>query len=128
MQLPKIGERVTASSSAPPRYVFFIRLSLQGRSPALPLPFHRMKCYTSFFRFRVQRYNNYLTYASVLQKKMQKYVVKHKKRGSKSPLSFEKPNTYAITWSNPRKQVRKQKGRSTRRPYYLPRPIRVVPE
>lgn len=51
MQLPKIGERVTASSSAPPRYVFFIRLSLRGRSPALPLPFHRMKCYTSFSDF-----------------------------------------------------------------------------
>lgn len=38
------------------------------------------------FRFRVQRYNNYLTHASVLQKKMQKYVVKHKKRGISPPL------------------------------------------
>lgn len=96
MQLPKIGERVTASSSAPPRYVFFIRLSLQGRSPALPLPFHRMKCYTSFFRFRVQRYNNYLTYASVLAEKLQKYVVKHKKEGAKapSPLRNEHTNDY----------------------------------
>lgn len=43
------------------------------------------------FRFRVQRYNNYLIYASVLQKKLQKYVVKHKKEGV-SPLFFEKLN------------------------------------
>lgn len=37
------------------------------------------------FRFLVQRYNNYLIYASVLAKKLQKYVVKHKKEGAKAP-------------------------------------------
>ena len=40
------------------------------------------------FRFRVQKYNNYLTYANFFQKKMQKYVVKHKKTTPKGRLSL----------------------------------------
>lgn len=53
------------------------------------------------FRFRVQRYYNYLIYASVLAKKLQKYVVKHKKEGAKAPLSLEKSNTHAIKRRSP---------------------------
>lgn len=42
MQLPEIG-KVTASSFAPLCYVFFVRLFLQSRTPALLFPLHRTK-------------------------------------------------------------------------------------
>lgn len=86
MQLPEIG-KVTASSFAPLCYVFFVRLFLQSRSPALLLPLTGRSSIIHPFRFRVQRYYNYLIYASVLVKKLQKYVVKHKKEGAKPPPS-----------------------------------------
>lgn len=44
------------------RYVFLLRLFLEGRTPALPSPLYRSKYF--LFQFRVQRYNNYLTYAN----------------------------------------------------------------
>lgn len=50
MQLPEIG-KVTASSFAPLCYVFFVRLFLQSRTPALLFPLHRTKYLTSFSDF-----------------------------------------------------------------------------
>lgn len=84
MQLPEIGEGncillrtvvlCVFRPAIPPRSVPTVAPS------ALP-----DEVFDILFRFRVQKYYNYLTYASVLAKKLQKYVVKHKKEGAEAP-------------------------------------------
>lgn len=84
---PEIGKGSPLFFSARLRYVFFVRLFLKGRTPALPSPLDRTKSVKTIpFRFLVQRYCFYLRYANFLAKKLQKYVVKHKKEGLSTPF------------------------------------------
>lgn len=84
MQLPEIGKGNCILKCAAALCVF--HPAIPPRSlPSVASSVSPDEVLYILFRFRVQKYNNYQTYASVLQKKFQKYVVKHKKEGAKAP-------------------------------------------
>lgn len=84
MQLPEIGEGNSILLCTVVLCVF--RPAIPPRSvPTVAPSTSPDELFNVLFRFRLQKYNNYLTYASKIGKKFQKYVVKHKKEGAKPP-------------------------------------------
>lgn len=72
--------------SVPPPWLCVFRPAIPPEShPCVALSALPDEVFYVLFRFLAQRYYNYQTYASVLAKKLQKYVVKHKKEGAKAP-------------------------------------------
>lgn len=86
MQLPEIGEGNCILEGAVALMCFSSGYSSEVGPHRCPFRFTGRSIIHPF-RFRVQRYYNYLIYASILAKKLQKYVVKHKKEGAKPPPS-----------------------------------------
>lgn len=75
-------------TSAHSRYVFYLRISLAGRSPALPGTFTGGRCY-DVFPISGAKVLLLSDICKFLGKKMRKYVVKHKKKRAKSPLFLQ---------------------------------------
>lgn len=66
-------------TSAHSRYVFYLRVSLAGRSPALPGTFTGGSCY-DVFPISSAKVLQIFDICKFFGKKMRKYVVKHKKK------------------------------------------------
>lgn len=80
---PEIG-KAPLFSSALLRYVFFIRLSLSGRSPALPVTFRRMKWLNMSFPISGAKVLLFFDMTKFFGKKMQLYPLFRKTTNKKS--------------------------------------------
>ena len=70
-------------SSAHSRYVFLLRLFLEGRTPALPSPLYRSKLVNKSFPISSAKVLQIFDICKFFSRKIAKYVVKHKKSTSK---------------------------------------------